>query len=420
MGYFDQLDIAADWLAAAQNPDHGWGMSHGQASSIVNTAEAIYVLTRAHRHDERVKTGLEFIQTRLFPAIEKQGPRTRYVFFALFGLLDHTSQADPLFVSKCVDWLLQARNKDGAWGHEANDQASRVFPTCMALICLAKLEKNFDGFEMAYNWLISKAGQSGWSFEDGKGPQPTATALAVLALRQCKDQTEEVFTRPKEFLLQTTYWGTERENIPGTLWEHCSYSWIFAALVSLGVNPYEPVVAQGVREVNRLAHNGGWIEPSGGQTIRGQFWAVMAFDALHRAFDPAIHIYRIDSERAQSVLSEPEFVNIKVRNSRAMVIPRGLYRLCAYLLLGLSFLIFLGVHRFVNAMPRVLDLVLSVLCFLCVYFLVKKRKHLFPARVIWVISGIVAVLGLLDLAFGLNVKSFFDLVNGYLSTWWSK
>jgi len=418
VGYFEQLEAAADWLAGAQNSDNGWGMSHGQASSIVNTAEAIYVLTRATKHPERVKAGLEFIQARLFPAIEKQGGRTRYVFFALLGVADHLEKVNPDFVSRSVNWLIQARNKDGAWGHVANDQISRVFPTCMTLMLLAKLNHNPHDLQMGYNWLISKEKESGWSFDDEKGPQPTATALAVLALRNSKEHTHDIFTRPKEFLLQTNHWGTERENVPGTLWEHCSYTWIFSALVSLDVNPYDPTIAQGVIAINKLAHNNGWMEPSGGETIRGQFWAVMAFDALHKAFDPAIHIYRIDSEKAQTVLSEPEFVSIKVHSRLAMILPRVIYQLFVYLVLLLSLVTFLGIHRLVSGVPRLVDFLISVLCFVCVYYLVNKRKHLFPVKVLWVISGVVAVLGFLDLVFGIHVKGLFDLADQL--KWWSK
>jgi hypothetical protein len=411
VGYFEQLEKAADWLAAIQNPNKGWGMSSGQWSSIVNTAEAIYVLTRARKHQNAIDDGLEFIQSKLFSSIEKQGRRTRYVIFALMAAIDQLDRVDPDFASRCAEWLIKARNRDGGWGHNANDEQSRLFPTCMSLIQLAKLNYNPHDLESGFIWLLSKSSESGWSFEEGGSPTPTASAQAILALRNYKEHDDGIFSRPKELLLHTTQWGTERENLPGTLWDHCSYMWVFPALASLDVNPYDPTIAQGVRAVNKLNCNHGWIEPLGGESVRGQFWAVFAFDALHKAFDPAIHIYRIDSEKAQAVLTEPEFVVIKVRSSWAIIIPKFIYQSLAYILLLASFVIFLGLNRLIPAPPRPGDFFISVLCFVLAYILVTKRKHLFHVRAIWIFTGIIAVLGFIDLVFGLSVQNLFEAIS---------
>lgn len=416
MGYFEQLEKAADWLASIQNPNYGWGMSPGQDPSIVNTAEAIYVLTRAGKHQAAINGGLEFIQSKLFPSIEKQGRRTRYVFFALLAVIDHLDKVDTAFITSCSEWLIQARNKDGGWGHIANDEQSRLFPTCMTLIHLAKANHNSHDLEIGYKWLLlNKTIDSGWSFHESRNPTPTATAQAVLALRNYKDNSDNIFSRPKEMLLQTTHWGTERENIPGTLWEHCTYMWIFPALVSLDVNPYDPTIAQGVREVNELDCGNGWTEPSGGETIRGQFWAVFAFSALHKSFDPAIHIYRIDSQIAQAVLSESEFVIIKVRSSWAVILPKFIYKSLAYLLLFISFFTFLGINRLIPATPRFGDLIISVPCYVVAYYMVIKRKSLFHARLLWGLSSIIGLLGILDLLFGLSVIDLFELITKLFS-----
>lgn len=408
MGYFDSLDRAADWLALVQNKNKGWGMSRGQASSIVNTAEAIYVLTRANRHYSKIDEGLAFIEARLFPAIEKSGPRTRYVVFALLAAFDHVEVVDQNFVKRCVRWLMDARNTDGAWGHDAKDGESRLYPTCFSLLMLTKFGVDVKDLESAFHWLVSKKRtESGWSFEDGKTASPAATAMAILALRIIKDYNEDIFTKPKEYLLETSHWNNERENLPGTLWDHCTYMWVFPALVSLDVNPYAPTIAQGVRFVNGLVDDHGWNEPFGGVTIRSQFWAVYALDCLANAFDPAIHIYRIDSERTQPTLSEPEFVHIKIRGPWAMVVPRKTYRLFTYLILSVSVIAFLGFHRLLSSISRWADFGVAVLFFTLGYVLVRKRRKLFPYRLLWIILGCVVILSFVDLVFGVSVLDLF-------------
>jgi hypothetical protein len=414
VGYFEQLAKAADWLASIQNKDHGWGLAGGYDSSVVNTAEAVYVLTQASTHQKAVHAGLEYIQSRLFASIEKQGPRTRYAFFALFGMADHLDKVDPAFVAKCTEWLIQARNKDGGWGHSANDEQSRLFPTSMTLLQLARCNYTTHDLKTGYNWLTDAATESGWSFEVGKSPTPAATAQAVLALRSNREHTDNIFTRPKELLLQTTHWSTERENLPGSLWAHGTYMSVLPALVSLDVNPYDPVIAQGVRTINDLTFDGGWREPSGSESVRGQFWAVFAFAALQKAFDPAIHIYRIDSATAQAVLTEPAFVNIKVRGPWAIIIPRFIYQFFAYLLLLMSFAIFFGINRLVPAPSRGADLFISLACFGLAYYTVRKRRDLFHARIFWVFTAIVLVSTVVDQVFGISVKNLFEYATQYL------
>jgi hypothetical protein len=416
MGYFYNLNKAADWLASVQNTNKGWGMSPKQASSIVNTAEAIYVLTKANKYNLQIFEGIDFIESKLFSSIERSGARTRYVFFALLAIQEHKDKVTSAFIEQCLNWLIQARNKDGGWGHEANDEQSRLFPTCLSLIMLAAFN-DLSGIETGFHWLINKKSESGWGFEEEKGVNPTATALAILALRKIRDYNDDIFIKPKEFLLETTHWGTERENLPGTLWEHCTYTWVFPALMSLDVNPYAPSIAEGVRFINKLTCDSGWTEPSGGETIRGQFWAVYALHSLQTAFDPAIHVYRIDSERTQPALSEPEFVNIKIHSNRAMIVPRKTYQVFTYALFFISVIAFLGLHRMLNLLPRWVDFLIAILFFVFVYFLVKKRKHLFHPKLLLLIISIVGIFSLIDLVFGISVINLFENLNDFI---WNK
>jgi hypothetical protein len=406
VGYHKKLQDAAAWLISVRNTDGGWGMSAGQASSIVNTAEAIYILTRSRKHESEIEAALDYITLRLFHSVEKRGARTRYVFFALLAISDHVRQVGPEFVNHCVEWLLGARNKDGGWGHEANDQNSRLFSTCLSLIVLQRVGVQVEHLHAGHNWVSSRNTGTGWSFDDKAPPSPTATALAVLALRKTNSASAEIFTKAKELLLSTTHWGNERENLPGTLWDHATYMWIFPALVCLGVDPYEHTIAEGVRSLNQLACDDGWCEPGGGLSIRGQFWAVFALDSLKESFDPALHVYRIDSERSQTALREPEFVNIAISNRWATIVPRRLYQVVTYLLIVILLGAFTGGYRF---LPRWVDFILSVASGLCVYFLVTRRKQHFSKWLLWIVVAVAVILPFLGLVVGLTVKDIFNL-----------
>ncbi|MDP3013324.1 MAG: terpene cyclase/mutase family protein, partial [Candidatus Subteraquimicrobiales bacterium] len=294
MSYQVQLHKAAKWLVSIRNKDKGWGLSEGQASSIVNTAEAIYVLTKASPTDYHlaITEGLDFIQSKTIDSANKM-PRTRYVFFALLACLEHLEKVNSNFIQDCKQWLLKARNNDGAWGHTANDENSKLYPTVMALLML-DLFCSEDELATAYNWIKSKSiDGNGWRFSGDVHYSPIATALAVIALRKVTDSDDHIFVWPKEQLLTVSTWDVETEDMPGTPWVHCSYMWIFPSLTQLGVEPYSKTIAQGVRELNKLNCDNGWKEPNRHLTVRGQFWATFALHNLKQAYDPAIHTYRI-------------------------------------------------------------------------------------------------------------------------------
>ncbi|MDI9312676.1 MAG: hypothetical protein QM535_20875 [Limnohabitans sp.] len=418
MGYYKQLNKSAEWLVSIQNQTNfGWGLSPGQGTSIVNTAEAVYVLSQTQSYHTEIKKGIDFIQSRLQISIDKQGNRTRYVFFALLGLIDNLDKSDVNFVNKWSEWLIKARNKDGAWGHEANDEQSLLFPTCMSLIILHRLNYKIQELETGYNWLASKVTDLGWSFGGSNQPSTTATAIAICALRNVRDADDPIFEKPKIILLQNERWATEREDHPGTLWEHSSYMWIFPAMFKLEIDPYNKTIAEGVRHINEYNCNHGWKEPSGGVTVRGQFWAVVAFEAVHMAFDPAIHPYRIESSIAQSALREPEYVNIRVHSSWSMIIPSKVYRLFTYSLLTVSFIAFLGIHRLANLLNRWFDFGVAIIFFVAVYFLVQKRKTLFSNSFWGYLFTIVAVLSFIDLVFDYSVKQIFEFITEKINQW---
>src|SRR5207244_8673318 len=81
---------------------------------------------------------------------------------------------------------------------------------------------------------------------------------------------------------------------------------------------FHPTLADGIRQLQRRVHpTYGWTErpldnlPS----IRSLYWAVSALSTVYIHFDPSIYIPRVDAERSQGVLLEPQFVPF-VTNTR--------------------------------------------------------------------------------------------------------
>jgi hypothetical protein len=414
MSYHLQLQNAAKWLAENRNPDHGWGLAAGQASSIVNTSEAIFVLDKAGKGEYRalIAEGLTFIETKTLTSVIAN-PKTRYVYFALSICLDNLDKVNHIFINNCANWLLAARNNDGAWGHSANDEQSALYPTVMSTIVLVKLGHSKE-LESTCNWIVSKNVNNSWSFNIVNQPSLVATAQAMIALNLLKSDNSELINKSKELLLSVSMWGGEAEDMPGTSWIHCSQMWVFWALMQLGVDPYAKPIAQGVRELNKLNCDHGWREPSKHLTVRGLYWAVSAFNCLHQAYDPALHTYRIDSALSVSEMQEPSFVRILPHTKWSFVLPKTVYQGATYVLLFISAAAFLGIHRLTQQVPRKAELMFSVSCFVITYLLVQKRKALFPVWVLNAVISVVVILSFIDLVFGYAVTHIFDFITSLI------
>lgn len=421
MPYQKSLENSANWLILVQNTNGGWGLAQGSATSIVNTAEAICVLTKANNHHyyTSIKNGIDFLERNTLTSVQNQGARTRYVYFALYGILDHLEKVNPQYVNDCIEWLVNAQNTDGGWGHEAKDNNSSLCPTCMTLIVLDKLNQS-SRVTSGYNWIKANINDSGkgWSFTKNNVDSVTATSMAILALRTTINQDDEIFKKAKEFLLtadDNSLFTIEAENISGTPWSHCSYMWVFPAYISLGIDPFSPPIAETVRKINRLAINDGWKEPHDHLTIRGQFWVVTALESLKAGYDPSVDTYRIDSYlTGQSRFREPEYVIFNPHGQWSFAVPRTFYTGTAYFLFIISIISFFGIYRKIGLLPRIADFVIAVLFFLIVLFLIKIRKPLFPQKIfLYLFFGLIAVLEGIDLIFGKSVLDLFKMVSDY-------
>jgi hypothetical protein len=422
MGYFAQLNKAAQWLVDHQNIDGGWGLSLGQGSSVVNTAESIYILAECDRfsktnYSNHIVRGFDFIWLKLQTDLEKF-PLTRYVQFAIWNVKDcHLEELDQ--VKQYTKWLIDAQNKDGGWGYRSADNISMLFPTVLSVITLSQFANKpiQESLEKAAQWLRSKRLGELWGFDGEENPNYVATSQGVLALTKCGHEFSIDSKRIiLEYLKSNNDWSTQVENLPGTVWKHSRIMWIVPSMLLLGAEPYCSQIASAVRNANERGFEHGWKEPDGAKTIRGQFWITTMFSALLRAYDPAIVTYRIDSSFSiqKPEYQEPEFVHIRPENRIfRFVFHSGIYQFFAYLSFILSVVIVFLVPKGDLLVPRStfvgLASLSAIIFFLVSFWLMKKRQALFPKfvrRFIPLMVSVIMCFEIISAALGYSVKDF--------------
>lgn len=420
MGFHQDLRDACGWLVSVQRPDGGWGLTGKHPSSIVNTAEALLVLERAGGHLGARERGLSFVIGSLPAHIADttdHGARTRYATFALAAFAGHADLVAKERVAEWTTWLLAARNPDSGWGTEARVEPSLVFPSATALWALQQVGCSEQELEASLDWLLNHSMETGWALRPGQGPPtPIATAYAVLCLGRSGRKDDKRVVAGAKLLLQTAQWGIHEDDVAGALWKHCTFAWVLPALMAVGEDPYSPVVAQGIRYVNTLkAAHGGWHEGAElhDRTVRAQFWAAMALGAVHDAFDPAVHVPRIDAERAQESLSEPGFVKIAVRSKWAVILPSALYKVLTYGLMVFGVLVLGGAHRKLAELPKSADLAITVALAFLFWRLVRTRPKQFP-RLAPLLSFVLVVIEGVHLVWGTDVMAWLEHLQAWL------
>jgi len=417
MGYFTVLRECADWLQAIQNQDGGFGLVKGQQSTLVNTAEAVFILRRAGRV-EVCRRAYSYILDNWKVHIREFGPRTRYVAYTLFALSDSGDSSFYSTTQECIDWLHENQNPaTGAWSPEKNSTEDCLLSTFQAVWALRHAgEKNSIYIERAQQWILSLSSSTGWSLEAGAVPSSVATAYAVLMLVG-NSRAKESLGRAHSFLLQQCTWPTYEESVvAGTTWRHCTHTWVIPALIALGEAPYAPTIANLIRSINSLRlDSGGWKESAEQphQTVRGQFWSVYALSELQDAFEPDVYIPRIDAERSESTHQEPEFVKLNIRTKWAIVVPARIYRYVVYLLLALVITMLIGLQNNLQ-WPIWGDDVIVILALLSIYVLVTKRRKTFP-RLNPTIIMVISLLSVLHLIVGVTLIDVIEALRSFIS-----
>lgn len=325
-------------LLEVQADDGGWGVTTDSTSSIVNTAEALYVLRLDHEvpSDPEVRAA-GYIGASL-PAHARprsdggRGANTRFVAFGLLGLgLYHGIAASPSGL-EAIDWALgwldKHRTRDG-WPERAGDVDTSLHQTAVTLYALSELHADLaplttalgegNGRRVALIAELASHATRGllWHQQTGGGwpshtfgeaaPSPSKTGLAIMALESAaRSATIDGVTRYAthggygpacnrlETIVDATRNGAERlslihsrwesyvesdPEVPGTDWIHPAYAIALAGCLAGGIQASARALQPAFKFLDRLWNPGlaMWQEPGGRVTIRSAFHVSRAY-----------------------------------------------------------------------------------------------------------------------------------------------
>lgn len=322
--YHDRLREAAEEYRRLQNPDDGWGLRPGQASSIVNTAEvlAIFAASRLSASNSSVLRAIDYLvqAVRTHPAAKEdggRGRRPRYVSFGLLGLTEYRPTITGKVrdaVAHCYRWLEQTKTADG-WPEEVGGADPAGLPslpqTATATVALARVEPLGRLVQAGRDAVLREQLASGaWpQTRTSTRPGPSNTALAVLALTDADDSASRLaVTRGKNWLLENrAAWERQVEADPdalGTSWLHMTFSLGLRACLAAGVKPWDPRLAVAIDFLDELWSAGArqWREGAedANPSVRGSYGAVLGYEGMKESFgslDPLELLVRTAARR---------------------------------------------------------------------------------------------------------------------------
>lgn len=381
MAYFSELRHAKDWLLENRSADGGWGMTAGQGSSMVNTAEALFVLAKAGAPMALCQPALNYLRSNLTPHLSERGSRTRYLSLPLAVLAECFPSFDTKFQRSVAEKLVAARNDDDGWGDDARDGESDVFSTYLAIEALSLAGGYAAEIEAAGRWILSQHREAGWGLHPSQNYSISGTAYALQALVRTGHLDTPAFKLGHEQLLSVDRWEPEEIIIPGAKWLHCRSAAVVRALIASGTDPFHPTIAEGIRAFQRCVHQGaGWTETpnENSPTIRSQYWAASALDRVWQAFDPAICIPRVDAERTQEVLLEPIYLPFATGTRFHTIIPAAVFRAIVWALLLGGLLASSNLLAHVRTPSPGWAVATGVVMVVAATVLVRKRPKQFP------------------------------------------
>ena len=421
MAYQRELEVAAYWLASSSNADHGWGMTPDQASSLVNTSEAIFVLENSKTdYDREIANGIQYIKDNWAAHLDERGAKLRFVAFPLMllkkvGLEERLGKRE---LKRMEDWIASQVNTDGGWG-AIDGASSDVFSTFTAVQALCDTSLDDPTMLSARNWLVAAFRERAWGFDENSELSSSATAYALIALHQLNDgRREPTVDKGISYLLQTRQWSDEEQSLAGTMWKHCKHANVLAALALWEDDIFGRTIASGVLHSNHLINSeGGWNETAGStdtRSVRSQYWASYYSQHLIEAFDPSKFVLRIDAERSEKTLKAPEFQHFFVGTERETILPTALMKTATYSLLAIGSLLALNVFVYNPEFLHRIDNFLGLTILAAAFIIVRSRPLAF-GRISKIILGLVVLFGALNLMFGTTLIGSFDYISNFIS-----
>lgn len=333
-----RISRATERLICSTNEDDGWGLTIGQASSIVNTAEALSVIKM---HGQTLDSTANSVVTRAQHYIARNAPvhilprkdggrgeNVRYVSFALNGMLQF-----PELISKdvfesivwCINWLKNNKRDDG-WAETVSMSDTSIGQTAIITSALCLAYRSLPPYVLSDQSLLEKLilhgvtsiakhrRADGWwparTFATTDG-SPTKTSLAVNALIEAKSVNgaecyklrfgeayskhareallddvivESVLCLEKDYPRWIRHMEDDRE-VPGTDWKDPAYAAATWACANGGLHPdSSEAIRSALVHIRALWNESDmlWCDgPRSKGTLRSTFHTVRALKAVH-------------------------------------------------------------------------------------------------------------------------------------------
>jgi hypothetical protein len=316
--YSRRVSDAAETLLEHQGFDGGWGLTLTSVSSIVNTCEALTVLRAASVGGKPVRDALFFLAEAVRDHCRPRqkggrGEHTRFVCFALSGMLSHpqfiTQPGIAVGAAWCADWL-DRHQIDQGWPEVAGIDDASLHQTARAVLALCALRRALAGLGpdlvlpggVNTSTLLARcapliehgrrgllyhrrpSGAWGWRTYVDTAPSPSKTALCLMAVAASAGclaadeplglgqdvplevggvNAEPVTRRPSEVVADAARWllgnhhrwetfVEDDKDVQGTAWEHLAYALGVQAVLRAGGSPYDQRLARSWRLMEGL------------------------------------------------------------------------------------------------------------------------------------------------------------------------
>lgn len=310
-----QIEASADYLISRRDPDnYGWGLnivSGHQASSIVNTTEALFVINKASRKINNLDKTIEFLKHAIKKHPKERGNNLRYLTFGVWGLLEAGLEHSDPFILEIVKEIEDRIIEGIGWSNNYDDRNIRLWPTFQSLWIISKIfgaERITTKYQKCLTHLLTlgRTNSYRWGSAAGEKESLASTSYALILLAISYPESPDTIETHKSVVNMLTdamdkNKPLEVEPIAGTDWHHYAYCWALKSLYSSPCSLFDidtiKITAKVLEYIATLFREGcGYVEP-GKQicNVRSIFNNVLAIEAVNQNFDPLnyIHLERL-------------------------------------------------------------------------------------------------------------------------------
>lgn len=306
LNFKDKIRASADFLLSRRSPvDGGWGLNIEkgfQASSIVNTAESLFVINSAGYNIDDLEKTRQFLKNGIAEHTISRGDNLRYLTFGVWGLLMSGLRPSDAFVRSVAEKIERRLIGNLGWSESLDDQEVHVWPTFQSLWVLNQIYGG-DYITTKYSkclanlLLVGRRRSYKWGFTATKDVSLAATAYVLVLLANLYPGTSDaVQTRISVLEMLAKALADNRpleiESMAGTDWHHYSYCWALKAIHSMRL-PLDDstflLTLQVLNYIDSLFCEGrGYCKPGTPVcNVPSNYNHVLALDAVIENFDPS-------------------------------------------------------------------------------------------------------------------------------------